>query len=232
VKRNFLLANLLIVSLLLMSAEGEPGPIWTLLSDDAGIRLWKGAAQGNRVVFRAETELDAGYRKVFSILRNQDRKEDWMAWCVENRLLRATAPGEGIVYHRIESPVPFIADRDAVVALSVITDADTRVLKIEGMEVNDILMPPKDGVVRMPYLRVSWILHAMTRQRSKLVYTVEADVGGSLPSWLVERVLRVIPRDTLNGLRSQLSRPVYGEDERFVDAAFGWQAFEKGLEAP
>ena len=50
--------------------------------------------------------------------------------------------------------------------------------------------------------------HELTRLRpgkTKVAHQVEADVGGSLPTWIAKRVARDMPYETLARLRSRVA---------------------------
>jgi hypothetical protein len=48
----------------------------------------------------------------------------------------------------------------------------------------------------------------LDRARTKVVYQVEADVGGSVPRWMAERVARDMPYETLSRLRQRVASSI------------------------
>jgi hypothetical protein len=66
------------------------------------------------------------------------------------------------------------------------------------------LRPLPDRVVRMPKLEGFYKLWKMSASETKVVYQVEADVGGVVPKWIAARVAKEMPYETLYALRERV----------------------------
>ena len=77
-------------------------------------------------------------------------------------------------------------------------------------------MPPRDGVVRVTALRGFYRLTALDGGRTRVVYQVYSDPGGSLPRWLARKATEKIPAETITTLRRQVAR-TRGQYQKFLD---------------
>ncbi len=204
---------------------GPPGAAgWTEIGEEEGIRLWRREVPGSAfVAFRGEGEVGASLKKVLAVLHDQERKQEWMHRCAENRLVEARKIGEVTIYNRTGSNVPLVADRDVVVSTRLSWSVEDRRVHIEAHSVDHPGAPPRDGVVRMPKLSLSWDLVALSADRTRVTYEVQADPGGLLPAWVVNMASKMIPYHTISGLRRQTKAP-YPKAEAVIEMAFDWDA--------
>jgi hypothetical protein len=66
----------------------------------------------------------------------------------------------------------------------MIRDSLNRFLKITATGVPDFI-PEKSGKVRVPRSSINWFVTMPSSTSLSIVYTFEADPGGSMPAWLV-----------------------------------------------
>ena len=125
---------------------------------------------------------------------------DWQHNCEEARVL--TQPdGTTLTYNRIASPWP-VSDRDVVLSSSrQETDGGGLRLEFNSTEEGSVEVP--SGVVRMVRLAGSYVLTPSPEGGTHVVYTLDSDPGGSLPTWLVKQAGRDLPFRTLKGLKER-----------------------------
>lgn len=124
---------------------------------------------------------------------------DWMHNCEEARQIRREG-NDTIGYNRIGSPWP-VSDRD-VVLRSTRTNLDDGSIRVEFRSISDADVPVVRGVVRMPRLVGSYDLLPV-EGGTRVIYTVDSDPGGRLPTWLVRQASKDLPYLTLKNLRER-----------------------------
>ena len=81
--------------------------------------------------------------------------------------------------------------------------------------ISDPRQPEVEGVVRIPRLAGHYILRYVTETLTEIEYQIDADPGGSLPSWLAELASRDLPYHTIRNLRNRVLQAMenaeYGE---------------------
>ena len=199
---------------------------WEEVFEEAGIKVWQRSIPGQSLVeFRGRGVIPSSYKQILAVLADHKRKQEWMESCVGNRRVRVHGPGKVVMYNRTGSTVPLVSDRDVVMESNVDIWADRRQITVDIWAVEDPDAPPVDGVVRMPDLKASWVLRALSPERTEVTYNVRADPGGSIPHWVVNMVAKKIPFKTLRNLRKQVDKPGYEEEVAFVEASFDWSGF-------
>jgi hypothetical protein len=71
--------------------------------------------------------------------------------------------------------------------------------------------PEIDGVVRIPRIKGFYLLQGIDNERTRVTYQIDADPGGSLPTWLSKLTSQKLPRETLTGLRAQVKKTAGSE---------------------
>jgi hypothetical protein len=119
------------------------------------------------------------------------------------------------VYQRLDAPWP-VADRDLVVRGSFRVDEDRHQVVSSFKSVTSTRMPPRDGVVRVTELKGFYQLTALDGGRTRVVYQVYSDPGGSLPRWLARKAAEKIPAETITTLKRQVTR-TRGQYQEFLN---------------
>ncbi len=164
--------------------------------------------------FRGTAVVDGNMFEVLGMLDDAKKATEWMANCMENKVLKQVNEFDRIIYNRTDAPWP-VSDRDVVIFVGVTADLDKREVNIKFKEITNSGPGPIDGVVRMPKLRGYYKLQAVDERHTRVTYQIDADSGGSLPDWLITRATRRLPVDTIAGLRRQLKKTM-GNYEEFV----------------
>lgn len=198
-----------------LPATGRCADAWQLAVDERGVRVHtRAGAGGNLPEFRGLITVDASVWQVLAILDDLDRTCEWTKRCVANRELKRAGFKARWFYHRTAAPWPF-ADRDAVMRGDV-TGMDTGIdIRLHFRKDADSLLPPVDGVVRMPVMQGHYRVERLTASKSRVTMQIRAHPGGWIPNWAARWVSKRIPVDTLVGLRKQLVR-TRGQYDKFL----------------
>jgi hypothetical protein len=187
---------------------GDDG--WTPLREADGVRVLERAAPDRALPeLRGEVEIAAPLARVLAVIEDVPGQTKWMHTCSEARVVRRESGSVSLVYNRTDSPWP-VSDRDAVLR-TVIDPRGPETALVRFDSVADPAAPPVDGVVRMPRLAGSFALAALGAERTRVVYELDVDPGGALPSWLAASTARDLPFETLRGLRREATRALAGE---------------------
>jgi hypothetical protein len=201
------------------SARAEDGRgAWEQVSNKDGILVQRRSVEGSKLKeFLGRGVIDAPIGRVLAVIRDADRRGEWMPNCANSHLVDENiAARTQIAYHRTKAPWP-VSDRDSVNRAEMIVEpAKHRVyLPFEAISLPKV--PPVKGVVRMPFMRGHWILIPVDGGRAtEAEYQVWANPGGILPDWLANLASKTLPRETIAGLRRQVKKVEYPEFETQV----------------
>jgi hypothetical protein len=169
-----------------------------------GIDLYRFDTPGEDMPgFRGEVVIDRPLEDVVQVLRDVEHHTEWMHRCAVSEILQTLSDDRAIVYNRTDVPWP-VADRDVVLDTRFETASAGRLVTLTFENTDPNLKPPPPRVVRMPKLSGFYRLWKIDANTTKVVYQVEADIGGRVPKWIAERVARDMPYETLSRLRTRV----------------------------
>lgn len=171
-----------------------------VVREEDGITVEEEAAPGRTLpVLTGTTTMTAPPAQIAAWIGATHTYVDWMHNCEEAREVKGA---DGIVYgyNRIGSPWP-VSDRD-VVLRSRRSDLADGTIRIEFLSTSDVEVPIPSGAVRMAHLAGSYDLKPV-EGGTEVIYTVDSDPGGSLPTWLVRQAGKDLPYHTLKNLRER-----------------------------
>ena len=203
-------------------AWAEP---WRKLSNDDGILVETREVPDQEMPdVRGTMVMKGEFYEICALIEDVDHTCDWAKRCLGSRIVKRISDAEMIFYSRTTAPWP-VQDRDAVLhAVATGLDrGDDATMKFES--ITTPLGPPVDGVVRMPVLKGHYRIIRIDDQTTKLEFTVHADIGGWIPTWLSKSLSKSIPFDTLAGIRRHLPKV----RAKYVNEVTKWQKIRAGI---
>jgi hypothetical protein len=194
---------------------------WERVSDKDGILVQRRTVEGSKLKeFRGRAIVQAPIGRVLAVLRDADRRGEWMPACADSHLVTEDlAARTQVAYHRTKAPWP-VSDRDSVNRAQMIVEPDKHRVYMPFEAITLPTVPPVKGVVRMPAMRGHWILIPVDGGRATdAEYQVFANPGGILPDWLANLASKTLPRDTIAGLRKQVQKVSYAAFEAQIASA-------------
>jgi hypothetical protein len=192
------------VSLPLGAQSSKDG--WERIDEDDGIATWKHEVPGQIVPgFRGQVVIAADIEVVRAAIEDVGSHTKWMHRCAESQVVKNLGEVENLVYNRTDSPWP-VSDRDVVLKTKRVVNTEGDEVLLAFQNTKSELKPEVEDVVRMPKLVGFYKLAKLKDGRTKVTYQVEADVGGSLPDWIVKRVVKEMPFETLSKLRDRVQK--------------------------
>jgi hypothetical protein len=128
---------------------------------------------------------------------------EWMYGVKESTLLQQLSPTRVLVYVRVKGIWP-VWDRDAISESELEWAPDHKHLMIRGHSVASDRKPVPPRVVRMPLLKGTMKMWQVEPRRVKVLYDIEADLGGRVPQWMAKIASKQIPYHTLFNLRKRV----------------------------
>jgi hypothetical protein len=198
-------------------AADNVGP-WERVSDQDGIVVERRAVGGSNLKeFVGRGVIDAPIARVLAVIRDANRRGEWMPNCGSSYLIEENMETRvQVAYHRTKAPWP-VSDRDSVNRAEMVVEPDKHRVYLPFESIAHSKIPPVKGVVRMPSLRGHWILVPIDGGKAtRAEYQVFANPGGILPDWVANLASKKLPRDTIAGLRRQVKKAEYPEFEATI----------------
>jgi hypothetical protein len=178
---------------------------WKLSKDKDGIKVYQSDLKNsNFKSIKVECILEGNYDKLINILSNVSHHKDWVYNNKTAYIIKSVSANE--YYYYSESSIPWpMSNRDALVHVKINKDSLNRSLSInEVSEPNYI--PEKSGIVRVPSSTVNWYVTMPTNNTVNIIYTFDAEPGGSVPAWIVNMFVDKAPYESFKKLSEILKQ--------------------------
>jgi hypothetical protein len=195
----------LVLLILAGSAAADSGETpWEFLAEKDGIHVWKREIPGSDMPgFRGQTYIKASIDDILKTMLDWRKHTEWMFGCEESTMLKQFSESHAIMYNRVGAPWP-VWDRDVIVDTTLERSADKKALVVNFKNIASQLRAVPKKVVRLPRLVGFYKLWEVEPKKTKVLYQVETDAGGSLPRWLAIFGAKALPYETLNRLRERV----------------------------
>jgi len=178
---------------LLLGSAARANPGWREMkrSEDprSGFVLYESRSEQARYQsYRVETRFDVGPEQAAEALVQVMTSDHHVPDGQRRRVLSHSAD-EILIYTFIDMPM-VMSDRDIALRLKLHRDDSTGVRRIDWADANDAAPTAPSEVVRMPAVSGYWEFVPDGPGRCLATYVTHADLGGSVPAWLVSPMMR------------------------------------------
>lgn len=178
-------------------------PVWQRLADrrddDFTWTLFEEAeATPGRPAFRVEARLEVPPPVAAETLMDS-LADQTPTTAGETRRLIERTDRTALVHTYIDLPFMF-SDRELAIRIFHTREASTGVHRVDWVDANEVLPPPSDDVLRLATAGF-WEFHPGEAGGTRAIYVTRAEVGGSLPQSLGDRLMRRQAEDAVQRLR-------------------------------
>ncbi|MEM6726087.1 MAG: START domain-containing protein, partial [Bacteroidota bacterium] len=172
---------------------------WSLKKDKNGVKVFTRKVEGYSLKeYKAITFIKTDLKSVEETILDVSTWLSWQHNCKEAKLVTQTG-NTYTVYNAAKAPV--VKDRDMVIEMEVVRlRSDQTQIKMRALKG---VVPEKDGMVRMTYLKGHWLL---TPQNGgvEVLQQVHADPAGKIPDWVANSSIVDSPFKTMGNLKERL----------------------------
>ena len=190
-------------SLLTLNAQD-----WNLYKDYDGIEVYTRKVDGFAIKdVRIRTKLQTSMHELIAALEDFELQDSWVKNTNESRKIEQITPTHYFFYIGTDFPFP-AKDRDAVIEYKRSLDAEKNYVFIEYKAHPD-RMPKDSDYIRMPSLDATYTLTPLEEGWIDVDYFIRADIGGSIPNWIINMAISKGPKDTMVALKKVLASGQY-----------------------
>lgn len=154
------------------------------------------------------TVVDARIEVVVELIRDVDAQPQWMADCIEARVVKKFSDEDMLVYNVTRAPWP-VSNRDVVVRSKGAVDVKSGKVSIIFSAVQDSPVPPRRGIVRMTDLLGQWHLKKAGEDKTEVTYIMRANPAGNIPASIANMTSKAIPFRTLAKMKEMVKKEKY-----------------------
>jgi hypothetical protein len=175
---------------------------WSTEKDKNGVKVETRYIDGwNIKEYRATVFIETSLEKAVHAYKDPVERKKFYERAVLVSNLKEISENEIITYLHGKAPWP-VQDRDNVTH-STFSKPDPKTVRITMHSVPDFI-PVKKDIVRIPKSKGYWLFKDMGNGKIKVVQQSVADLGGSIPDWVVNSTIIEGPYDTLLALKNLL----------------------------
>ncbi len=188
--------------------DNKPDTEWTINKDDEGIKVYTRNMANSKVkAVKVECYLDATPSQLVAVLLDINNGDDWVYHNGPSYIIKQVSPSELYYHAMVKVPWP-VHDRDFIAHIKVTQNPQTKVVTVDAPCLAD-MVPRQDNVVRIEDSAGKWTIVPTGDGRVKVEYTLHADPGGNIPSWLINMFVTQGPFESFKKLKVQLQKPAY-----------------------
>jgi len=202
-------AVFLVISFVLAGAPGKAQDHeWKCIKNVDSILVYsRKSDSANYRVVKAVTEVKSSLSALVAILTNAPHHKDWVYNNKKAEILKKENPFSWVIYSQVHVPWP-VTDRDIISKTRMKQDSVTKTVTIHA-EADPDYLPKNPDHVRIPYAVAEWQFIPQKQDRVKIVFSIEVDVGGSVPHWLANLTAAKGPFQTMKNLRKKVKEKKY-----------------------
>jgi hypothetical protein len=177
---------------------------WNLKVDKDEIQVYHLKNDSAKIhELKVVSNLNGTVKSIAQIILAIDKQPTWAFATKSARTITKVSETEIYFYKEINSPTP-VSDRDLVGHLKVHQLTEKKaIIKVAS---KPTFLPEKKGFVRIPFSQETWVITAITPEKSKVEYYLKIDPGGSLPALLVNLFSTKGPFESFVNLRELSSK--------------------------
>jgi hypothetical protein len=191
----------LILGLSLLSQTTNAQGAWKVAKEKNGVKIETRFIEGWSIKeYRATVYIKTTLAKAVEAYRDPVKRKSFMARSIEVSNLKENSKTDIITYNLGNAPWP-VADRDNITHSIFIKSGNQVKVTMKSLPK---FIPEKDGIVRVPRSKGYWLFVDQGNGKIKVVQQSVADLGGSVPDWLVNSTIIEGPYDVLLALKGIL----------------------------
>ena len=181
---------------------------WTLKKNEDGVKVYTGTVPNTNIkAIRAELIIDARLSQLAAVLLDMKAHDKWVYNAKHTYTIKQASAWNIFYYAEVTMPWP-LTDRDVTAELNIRQDPATRLMYVNVHSAPN-LVPAKKSMVRVPYLKIDWVVTPLPGNKLSVDYIAQADPGGSVPAWLVNSFSTKSPLETFRNLKALVATAAY-----------------------
>ena len=187
---------------------------WELVMNKNGIKAYSRKVSGSGIFeFRAVMVVDARAEVVAEALRDIPAMPQWLPDCDKAALINMEGRNNFTTYISLDLPWP-VKDRDAVMKTVTTYDFAHARAVTDFVTFQEASYPPNDSHVRIPDIKGQYVFEFVTREKTGIVQTYRADIGGNIPEWMTNFATKYNIYNTFMNLKEMFKKEKYLESAK------------------
>jgi len=181
---------------------------WELVSEKDGITQYRRLLPDSPIYqFKGVALIHSRIEVIGEVLKDAESYPEWISGCEKTEILEDGFDNK-ILHYTHDFPWP-VSDRDVVLNAKINRDFKNGLFIVDTKSLPGETVPIKEGLVRMPKMESQYIVKFISREKTRVTYTIHVEPGGSLSPALVNSNMRNLTYKNLKGLQKMAVKPIY-----------------------
>ncbi len=201
--------TILFIVLAVSNVMAESAEKWEPALNKDGIQVFTREIAGSDFYeFMGITIIDARIEVLEEIIKDVASHNDWIADRKESVVVKTIDNTKMVIYSVTKAPWP-VSNREALVISEKHTNYKSGIVTFDINATDEPKVPVKQGNVRITELKAQWVLTYISRERTKVIYTMRSNPGGNIPKTIANMSSRNFPYRTLLGMKKMATRDTF-----------------------
>ncbi|MBN1363572.1 MAG: hypothetical protein JW976_02080 [Syntrophaceae bacterium] len=188
---------------------------WKLVDTKDNCQIYTSDVPGkDYIAAKATCEIPAGKEVLGVVLRDIANYPKWMEDCTETKMLKVVDDENDVFIFWFRQHVTLKTDRDMVLKAKTIIDPPRGRDTIYVESTNEMNYDSGKGYVRMPSFYSQWTLDWVSREKTRVTFMIDPDLGEGLPKFIANPLIKSNPFKTLKKMMKMVKEPKYIEEAK------------------
>ncbi len=200
---------------------------WELEMDKNGIKVYLKELKTKDIkAFRGTVFINASVDSLLAVIMDIDACTDWLQYCQNPLILERINFSES--YHYLINDLPFpVVDREFILHTKISRDPISGSITVYSesrpdyclqLQTSDCQLIKDSFRVLVKHSQGSYLLEAVKKGSTKVTWTQYTNPGGYIPPWLVNKIIRQVAYNTMQGLRVKVIEKKYEKARLILDS--------------
>jgi hypothetical protein len=205
---KYIILNLFIVFIFKLEVASQKSNDWKLSGYEKCVKIYvrDGKNGGGKEVL-GKTTIQTSLSALVFIVKDSENHYQWIYANKYAKLLKTINDFEWIYYNESKAPWP-VSNRDLITHAKMKQDSITLEVTIDSQGVPNYI-PVNEGIVRVRKLHSVWVFTPRQYGLVDVQFELEIDLGGNIPTWLVNTSIDKGPMHTLQNMALVLQQGKY-----------------------
>lgn len=185
---------------------------WKLVENKDGCQTYTSVVAGqDYVAAKATCTIPARIEVLGTILRDIENYPAWMEDCKDTKVLKVADDKNDVIIFWFRQHIRLLTDRDMILKSKTIRDKKSGQVLIYADSTQDISYDTGKGYVRMPSFNSLFTLEWVDREKTRVTFMVDPDIGKGVPLGIANKTITKTPLKSLRKMARMAKEGKYIE---------------------
>lgn len=188
---------------------------WKLVQTEDGCQTYTSVVSGrDYVAAKTVCTIPARIEVLGTILRDIENYPDWMEDCKDTKVLKVVDEKNDVIIFWFRQHITLLTDRDMVLKSKTINDKKSGRILIYADSTNEVSYDTGKGYVRMPSFNSLFTLEWVDREKTRVTFMIDPDLGKGVPSGIANSTITKTPLKSLKKMAAVAKKSKYVESAK------------------